>query len=427
MKYNIEFKGLKEGLHDFGFEVDNKFFEHFEESLVESGKVKVNILLEKRSSFIKLHFKIKGWLELTCDRCLDLYEQPIKHETEMFVKFGENESDDRHNFAISTLNRNGIFVKNSIEENIYMPTFEGDVGGIDVLQGASNLGDVEDYKIIKDDLFAGLLIPKSYLTFEEDLCLRGNTEILTNNGLITIKELSDNWINGQKTFVLSCNKYGYITPGKVLCCKETKETNVLYKIFINETKYEETTENHPFLMDDLTYKSASELNIGDKLRGMYEKEYFVTDIKIEVLDTPEKVYDLEVEEYHNFALSSGVFVHNSNKAALAQEDMRFAGAIKQYQGNFIEALLHIAIVHLTSKGFSVEDLSKFELEMNTNSKLVKKLENETLQQKVDLAKSILDTSNGELTLLSFTQVSKYVMNFSDEQIPTSCENQLLGK
>ena len=94
MKYNIEFKGLKEGLHDFEFEVDNKFFEHFEESLVENGKVRVEVVLEKRSSFMKLHFNIKGWLELTCDRCLEYYEQPIGYETEMFVKYGENEFDD---------------------------------------------------------------------------------------------------------------------------------------------------------------------------------------------------------------------------------------------------------------------------------------------------------------------------------------------
>jgi len=94
MKYNIEFKGLNEGLHDFEFEVDNKFFVHFEESLVDNGKVKVNVVLEKRSSFMKLHFNISGWLELTCDRCLEYYEQSIVHEAEMFVKYGENEYDD---------------------------------------------------------------------------------------------------------------------------------------------------------------------------------------------------------------------------------------------------------------------------------------------------------------------------------------------
>lgn len=95
-KYKIEFKGLKEGLHEFGFEIDNKFFEHFEESLVENGKVKAIVILEKRSTFLMLHFKIKGWLELTCDRCLDLYEQRIKQKAEIFVKFSaqEQEQDD---------------------------------------------------------------------------------------------------------------------------------------------------------------------------------------------------------------------------------------------------------------------------------------------------------------------------------------------
>jgi len=94
MKYNIDFKGLNEGLHDFEFEVDNKFFEHFEESQVENGKVTIKVVLEKRSSFMKLHFKIDGWLELTCDRCIEYYEQPIENEAEIFVKFGENEFDD---------------------------------------------------------------------------------------------------------------------------------------------------------------------------------------------------------------------------------------------------------------------------------------------------------------------------------------------
>ena len=96
-KYNIEFKGLIEGSHDFEFEVDNTFFEHFEESLVENGDVLVKVTLEKRSSFIKVHFKIKGWLELTCDRCLDNYRQKIKHKTELFVKFGEKEFEEGDN------------------------------------------------------------------------------------------------------------------------------------------------------------------------------------------------------------------------------------------------------------------------------------------------------------------------------------------
>ena len=97
LKYNIEFKGLSEGLHDFRFAVSDSFFEHFEESTVEKGDIKVKVTLEKRSAFIKLHLKLKGWLELTCDRCLEEYRQKIKNETEVFVKFGEKEFDEGEN------------------------------------------------------------------------------------------------------------------------------------------------------------------------------------------------------------------------------------------------------------------------------------------------------------------------------------------
>nr|WP_321353588.1 DUF177 domain-containing protein [uncultured Draconibacterium sp.] len=90
-KYNIEYKGLKEGLHDYHFEVNDKFFEHFEESLVDKGEVSVNVQLEKRSAFLKLSFALEGWLELVCHRCLDEYTQDVSLETELFVKFGEED------------------------------------------------------------------------------------------------------------------------------------------------------------------------------------------------------------------------------------------------------------------------------------------------------------------------------------------------
>ena len=96
-KYNIEFKGLKEGLHDFEYKVDNTFFEHFEESLVDNGEVKINVTLEKRSAFLKIHLKIRGWLDLTCDRCLDVYQQNVKQKTELYVKFGEKDFEEGEN------------------------------------------------------------------------------------------------------------------------------------------------------------------------------------------------------------------------------------------------------------------------------------------------------------------------------------------
>ena len=320
----------------------------------------------------------------------------------------------------------------AVEENFYMPTFEGDVGGVDILQGASNLSDVEDYKIIKDDIFAGLLIPKSYLTFEEDLCLRGDTTLLTNEGVKEISELAKLFEEEpeKKIFSLSCNKYGIITSGKILNCHQTKMVTQLLRVWINDKSYVDATGNHPFLNSKMIYIPAEELKVGEVLKGMYEyseqTEFVVTKIETLELEIEEPVYDLEVEEYHNFALGAGVFVHNSNKAALAQEDMRFSGAIKQYQAYFIEGLLHIALVHLHLNGFSKDDLSSFEIEMNTNSTLAEKSRNELLQQRIDLAKSALDDSNG-MSVMSYTQVLKSIMKFTDEEISRCFKDQLVEK
>ena len=119
-KYNIAFKGLSEGLHEFDFKTDDKFFEHIEGSLVNKGDVIINVILEKRSTFIKLHFKIKGWVELICDRCLDNYQQKVKHKTEIFVKFGKQEFEEGENIIWVSTEEHNINLAQLIYEFIIL-------------------------------------------------------------------------------------------------------------------------------------------------------------------------------------------------------------------------------------------------------------------------------------------------------------------
>jgi uncharacterized protein len=96
-KYDLEFKGLKEGFHKFEYEIEDEFFKHFEQGLVSKGSLTAKVILEKRSTFLKLNFYIKGWVELVCDRCLEKYQQYLIHEDEVYVKFGkdDNLNDDK--------------------------------------------------------------------------------------------------------------------------------------------------------------------------------------------------------------------------------------------------------------------------------------------------------------------------------------------
>ena len=92
--YNIAFKGLSLGKHEFNFKIGSKFFELFESGFVNEGDVNVKVILDKMISLLTLHFKITGMVLLTCDRCLEGYNQPVSYETSIFIKFGNQESSE---------------------------------------------------------------------------------------------------------------------------------------------------------------------------------------------------------------------------------------------------------------------------------------------------------------------------------------------
>ncbi|MBD0295695.1 MAG: DUF177 domain-containing protein [Flavisolibacter sp.] len=68
-EFEIAFVGLKPGLHEFSYEIDDRFFEDFQEQDFHNCQAQVKLLLEKNHSFMMLKFEIGGSVELTCDRC----------------------------------------------------------------------------------------------------------------------------------------------------------------------------------------------------------------------------------------------------------------------------------------------------------------------------------------------------------------------
>jgi uncharacterized protein len=95
-QYIIPFRGLKAGEHTFNFEVDKKFFEEYSELEISNGLLQVDVILTKKSGFIDLDFRFYGWVELLCDKCLELFKYPLKFDGQLIVKFKEipEEPDD---------------------------------------------------------------------------------------------------------------------------------------------------------------------------------------------------------------------------------------------------------------------------------------------------------------------------------------------
>ena len=69
------------------------FFGSFENSPVKKARSEVALELEKTDTFIKLSFDISGEVELTCDRSLRNFNQRIKLNQDLILKFGEEDRE----------------------------------------------------------------------------------------------------------------------------------------------------------------------------------------------------------------------------------------------------------------------------------------------------------------------------------------------
>ena len=87
--YEIPFKGLCLGTHQFDFEIGDSFFKNLSYSEIEKGRVVAEVELMMESTMLIFTFSLKGYVDLVCDRCLEHYLQPLEGSFKLIVKFGE--------------------------------------------------------------------------------------------------------------------------------------------------------------------------------------------------------------------------------------------------------------------------------------------------------------------------------------------------
>jgi uncharacterized protein len=89
----IPLSGLKEGRHTFDFEIGEAFFEQFEESEIKEGSLVAYVEMDKSSTHIDMAIRISGSLKVSCDRCLEMFFQPVDCTNRLIVKFGKSIED----------------------------------------------------------------------------------------------------------------------------------------------------------------------------------------------------------------------------------------------------------------------------------------------------------------------------------------------
>ncbi|OUR91236.1 DNA-binding protein [Flavobacteriales bacterium 34_180_T64] len=99
-EYTIPFIGLKEGKHHFDYQIDKSFFEYFKYDEFNDVNVKTSLVFEKKSTLLELHFKVKGEVNINCDLTNEPFNQKLKGELDLVVKFGEEYNDEHEEILI---------------------------------------------------------------------------------------------------------------------------------------------------------------------------------------------------------------------------------------------------------------------------------------------------------------------------------------
>ena len=97
--FDIAFVGLKPGEHQFVYQIDDKFFEDFQQQDFQHCNATVKLTFDKKSGFMLCRFDIDGKVDVLCDRCGNNLQLQLWDEFKVVVKIVDdpeimNEEED---------------------------------------------------------------------------------------------------------------------------------------------------------------------------------------------------------------------------------------------------------------------------------------------------------------------------------------------
>jgi uncharacterized metal-binding protein YceD (DUF177 family) len=93
-RFKIDFKELTSEETTVEWDLDKDFFSALDTPEVGSGALHVSLSIRKASGFFELLFHTVGTVDIVCDRCLDLMEQPIAADNRLVVTLGSTSSEE---------------------------------------------------------------------------------------------------------------------------------------------------------------------------------------------------------------------------------------------------------------------------------------------------------------------------------------------
>ncbi len=172
-------------------------------------------------------------------------------------------------------------------------------------------------------------------------CFSGDTLVALADGRsLSFKDIVAEQAEGKEHFGYTIRRDGKIGLERLVNARMTKAQATVLRVTLDNGESIVCTPDHRFMLRDGSYRAAAELTPADSLMPLYRKmsdmkepgitiqgyemvkdprsneavaSYNHRVVAVEQLEEEVDVYDVEVPITHNFALASGIFVHNSAK------------------------------------------------------------------------------------------------------------------
>src|ERR1044072_3285975 len=89
-EFEIAFVGLKPGIHNYEYRVDDQFFSNYGTQDFEHCNATVKLELDKKTGFMLLKFDVDGTADVNCDRCGNPLVLKLWEEFNVMVKLVDN-------------------------------------------------------------------------------------------------------------------------------------------------------------------------------------------------------------------------------------------------------------------------------------------------------------------------------------------------
>ena len=117
-EYIIQFLGLKDGEHEFDFQVGLEFLSSFNDDDALDANLIAQITLSKKPEMLEMHLRVDGRVSVACDRCDKPLNIDLSGQQRQVFKVSEREEYDNEEIVAISATDHEIDVSEYIYECI---------------------------------------------------------------------------------------------------------------------------------------------------------------------------------------------------------------------------------------------------------------------------------------------------------------------